>query len=348
MASGLILWLVLMVLQAFDSAGDRGPAAAAEFLSALCGSAGGILLGLTGVLNASAEQQTAERRAGLEQDGYRRVLLTLPAIGLVAGMLLSAAVALMLLRGLLGTELPFVIILTTMYGALLVLSAATVLRATRLLYAHAQAEAQNASAARLAAADARVAALQARMNPHFLFNALNTIAALVRREPAAAERVTENLSDVLRMTIERSAERISTVGAEIDYLRAWLTVEHARWGDRLRVTWEIAPEVSAASLPPLVLQPLIENALRHGLGSRMAGGRIDVRVWRDHDLVLRVEDDGVGFPAAHEERTGLGNLRQRLAGMYGDAASLSIEPRDRGAAVTVRLPYEVADARTGR
>ena len=176
--------------------------------------------------------------------------LVLPAIGLVAGMLLSAAVALMLLRGLLGTDVLFVIILTTMLRVLLALSAATVMRATRVLYAHAQAQAQDASAARLAAGEARLAALQARMNPHFLFNALNTVAALVRTEPAAAERVTESLSGVLRMTLERSTERMSTVGAEIEYLRAWLAVETERWKDRLRIEWDIEPDVMRASLPP--------------------------------------------------------------------------------------------------
>ena len=346
--TGLLLWLFMMVLQGFDSANGRGAAAAAEFLSALCGSAGGILLGLTGILNASAERNAGDRRHGPGADGYRRVLLALPAVGLVAGTLLSAAVALMLIRGLLGSKLPFVIILTSLYAVLLVLAAATVIRATRILYSHAQLEAQDASAARVAAGEARLAALQARLNPHFLFNALNTVAALVRTEPAAAERVTENLAGVLRMTLERSAERMSTVAAEVEYLQRWLAVEHERWKDRLHVEWDIAPDAAAAALPPLSLQPLVENALRHGLGARMSGGTVRISARRDAgDLVLRVEDDGVGFPAVHAERTGLGNLRQRLASVYGERAALTIETATRGATVAVRLPFEEADARAG-
>lgn len=333
--TGLLIWLLLMILQAFDSANDRGPAAAAEFFSALCGSAGGILLAFTGLLNASAERTAGARRHGQEGDGYRRVLLALPAVGLLAGTLLSAAVALMVVRAFLGAALPFVIVLTTMYAVLLGLAAATVMRAARVLYAHAQTEAHNASVA--------------RMNPHFLFNALNTVAALVRSEPAAAERVVENLAGVLRATLDRSAERSSTVGAEIEYLRAWLAVEQERWKERLRIEWQVPPDTLSAVIPPLTLQPLVENALRHGVGARIDGGTIAISASRDaKQLVLRVADDGVGFPAAHAERTGLGSLRQRLGSMYGDDASVTIEAVSSGAVVTVRVPFDEGDARAGR
>jgi signal transduction histidine kinase len=337
-----------MALQGLDSANDEGPAAVAEFLSALCGSAGGVLFAVTGLLSATAERNAADRRSGPGAEGYRRVLLALPAIGFVAGTLLAAAVALMIVRGMLGTELPFVVVLIGLYLVLLWLAASTVMRATRVLYAHAQLEAQDAADARVAAGEARLSALQARMNPHFLFNALNTVASLVRTEPAAAERVTENLSDVLRMTLARSAERMSTVGDEVDYLRAWLAVEEERWKGLLRVDWRIAPDTLPAAIPPLVLQPLVENSLRHGLGGRMDGGTITISTARTpHILCLRVADDGVGFAAAYEEGTGLGNLRQRLAAIYGDRAVLRVEPSS-GATVVVEIPYEGADARAGR
>lgn len=333
--TGLVAWLAMMVVQGLQSANRSGPAAVAEFLSALCGSAGGLLLALTGLLSSSAERRAGETRIEPELEGYRRILLALPAVGLAAGALLSAAVALMVVRGMLGTELPFVIILTALYGVLLFLAAGTVMRATRVLYAHAQYEAQSA--------------LQARMNPHFLFNALNTVAALVRTQPAVAERVTENLSDVLRMTLDRSAERTTTVSGEVEYLRAWLAVEQERWQERLRIEWNIEGGVDRASIPPLLLQPLVENALRHGIGARMGGGTIAISARREGArLLLRVADDGVGFPAAHAERTGLGNLRQRLATVYDAAASLSIEPLVPGAAVTIRVPYEESDARPDR
>ena len=346
--AGLLVWLGVMALQGLDSANDEGPAAVAEFLSALCGSAGGVLFAVTGLLSATAERNAADRRSGPGAEGYRRVLLALPAIGFVAGTLLAAAVALMIVRGMLGTELPFVVVLIGLYLVLLWLAASTVMRATRVLYAHAQLEAQDAADARVAAGEARLSALQARMNPHFLFNALNTVASLVRTEPAAAERVTENLSDVLRMTLARSAERMSTVGDEVDYLRAWLAVEEERWKGLLRVDWRIAPDTLPAAIPPLVLQPLVENSLRHGLGGRMDGGTITISTARTpHLLCLRVADDGVGFAAAYEEGTGLGNLRQRLAAIYGDRAVLRVEPSS-GATVVVEIPYEGADARAGR
>ena len=221
------------------------------------------------------------------------------------------------------------------------MSASTVMQAARTLYAHARAEALDASAARLAAGEARLSALQARMNPHFLFNALNTVAALVRTEPARAERVTENLSDVLRLTLARTDAASGSVADEVSYVRAWLAIEQERWGERLRVNWTIDPKAEAAALPPLVVQPLVENSLRHGMGSRIDGVTISISIGRQQDdLVIVVADDGAGFPPAPEERTGLGNLRQRLAAIYGDRASLLVGSPSRGAEVTVRTPFE--------
>jgi two-component system sensor histidine kinase AlgZ len=334
----LAIWLVMMVLQAWDSAQRSGPAAVAEFLSALCGSAGGVLLGLSGIINAAAENTSG--RTGVKDEMFRRTLIALPAIGLAAGALLAAAVALMVVRALLGTPVPFVIVLSTLFGAMLWLSMVTVMRAARTLYVHAQTEATNASAARMAAGEAELAALQARMNPHFLFNALNTIAALVRTEPRKAERVTENLSDVLRMTLERSGTRMGTVADELGYVRAWLAVEQERWHDRLRIEWAIDPASERASLPPLVIQPLVENALRHGLSSRIDGIRVCISIRREQDdLLIVVSDDGPGFPAMHREGTGLGNLRQRLRALYGGDGSVTVRNPDRGAEVAVRMPF---------
>ena len=165
---------------------------------------------------------------------------------------------------------------------------------------------------------AQLAALQARMNPHFLFNALNTVASLVRSNPAAAEQVVENLSDVLRRTMERSAATMGTVEEEIDYVRSYLALEQERRDDRLHVVLNVEDAARSRALPPLVLQPLVENALRHGLGGRLTGGhiRISVRAALD-ETVVSVEDDGIGFPPNWREGTGLGNLRQRLRTLYG-------------------------------
>lgn len=336
---GLTAWLALMGVQALDSGSRSGPAAVAEFFSALFGSLGGMLLGLAGILHASVERRGAAARTAAASEEARRVLVALPAVGLVSAALLAAAVTLIAVRGLLGVELPLVIILGVIFLAMLWLSAATVMQATRTLYAHAQAEAQAAAHARVAAADAQLSALQSRMNPHFLFNALNTVAALARSDPATAERVTENLSGVLRMTLERSAERMSTLGDEVRYVRAWLAVEQERWKERLRVEWDVPPDLEREALPPLVIQPLVENALRHGLGGRLDGGTIAIAArGTSGGLTIRVTDDGTGFPAAPVERTGLGNLRARLAALYGERASLAIERRPGGAAVTVFVP----------
>jgi two-component system, LytTR family, sensor kinase len=182
------------------------------------------------------------------------------------------------------------------------------------------------------------------MNPHFLFNALNTVAALVRTAPARAERVIENLSEVLRLTLAHSQERTTTVAREAAYVRAWLAIEQERWGDRLRVRWVIDPEVEDALIPPLLVQPLVENSLGHGMGSRIDGITISICAGCDgSQLVISVEDDGIGFPPSYQERTGIGNLRARLSALHGVRAWLDLQIPGPGSKVTVRLPLERAD-----
>ena len=338
-AAALVLWIGMMVLQAFDSADRSGPAGLAEFLSALCGSASGLLLGLCALLHAAAEERTAGRRDARDGESFRRVLLALPVMGLASASFASAAIVLLIVRALLGVAVPFVLVLGTFFFGLLVFSTSMTVRATRTLYAHATSETAAAAAARLAARDAHLSALQARMSPHFLFNALNTIASLVRTDAPSAERAVESLADILRTTLHRSGERLGTVGEEITHVRAWLAFEQMRLGERLTVRWDVAPATESLALPPLTIQPLVENALRHGIGSRIEGGTIDVSVRTEADtLVIEVADDGAGFPAVHREGTGLGNLRERMKALHGEAARLDIRSQPRGAAVSVRLP----------
>jgi hypothetical protein len=340
--AALVLWSALMVLQAFDSADRSGAAGLAEFLSALCGSASGLLLGLCGLLHAAAERRAVAGFDPRQGNTYRRVLLALPVMGLASAAFASAAIVLIAVRTLLGVAVPFVLVVGVFFCALLVMAASITVRASRTLYAHAQAQAAAAAEARVGAREAHVAALQARMSPHFLFNALNTIAALVRTDRASAERAVESLAVVLRTTLHRSAERLGTVGEEVAHVHAWLEIEQLRLGQRLKVEWDIAPDVRDLPLPPLMIQPLVENSLRHGIGSRIEGGTISISARTDGPaLLVRVSDDGVGFPAAHRERTGLGNLRERLHAVYGDAGILAIEPQPRGASVTLRLPPAV-------
>jgi hypothetical protein len=335
----VLFWLVVLVLQVWDSRDGRGAAGVAEFLSALLGATGVALLGVAHTLQRTMEEAASEPQASSDAVAVQQVLRALPACGFAAGAALSGAAVLMLLRALLGAELPLAIVGGTLYAGAVLVAARTVNRSVTTLFVHAARSAAAAAEAKSDAAVAQVTALQARMNPHFLFNALNTVAALVRSDRVAAERVVEDLSDVLRRTLERSAETMSTVREEIDYVRAYLALEQQRWGERLRVEWTVAPAALDAPIPPLVLQPLVENALRHGLGSRIEGGtlRLTAAVARGR-LSIVVEDDGSGFSRGWREGTGLGNLRQRLSTLYGRDGTLSVVDRRPGSRVVVELP----------
>jgi signal transduction histidine kinase len=332
-------WLAMLAVQAWDSRDGRGAAGVAELLSVILGVSGVGLLGLAHALHQAMDEAAARPRPPGEAEGVQKVLLALPVLGFAAGVALGAAALLMVVRGVLGAPWPFVLGATAVYLGMLGLAVGTVTGSVQTLYRHAVREAQAAADLRDAAAAARLAALQARMNPHFLFNALNTVAALVRSDPPAAERVVEDLGKVLRQTLARSTATTTTVREEVEYVRAYLAIEQERWGDSLRVRWEVAEASLSCELPPLVLQPLVENALRHGLGTRMEGGTIVITVaLRDDALLVRVEDDGEGFRANWREGTGLGNLRQRLQTACGAAASLEVRSADGGARVTAMLP----------
>lgn len=339
---GLAGWIALVALQALDSSDSPGILGIAEFAGAVFGATGGLLLGVVALLQSTVERHTRHDPSG-GTDETRRVLLALPVIALAAGMLLSVAITLMVVRALLGTPAPFVAAVISSYAVIVGLAATVVLRATRTLYLHASVEAGAAARARAEAGEAQFAALQARMNPHFLFNALNTVAAQVRTDPIAAQRTTEDLSTVLRMTLDRSASAVSTVGEEVEYVRAYLALEQARWGERLRVDWDVDPSIASLPLLPLVLQPLVENALRHGLGGKAEGGSIRIAVLaRGGQIVVSVDDDGGGFPPVMVERTGLGNLRRRLASLYGPRSSLEIHRELSGARVVVSVPLSTS------
>jgi signal transduction histidine kinase len=342
----LVGWVALIVLQALDSSNAPGAAGLAEFLSAAFGATGGLLLVMAALLERRAR---AGRAPTTDTEALRRVLFALPALALVAAVFVSVAITLMIVRALLGAAAPFVILMTAFYAGVLWVAAHMAVRAARTLYEHAAAEAAVAARARVEAGEAQLAALQARMNPHFLFNALNTVAALVRTDALAAERVTESLAGVLRMTLDRSAGGMSTVADELEHARAYFGVEQERWGNRLHVTWDVDPALHSLPVPPLVLQPLLENALHHGLGGRAGGGavRITIRRVAGH-LHLVVEDDGEGFPARVTERTGLGNLRQRLSTIFGPEAALEIGGGDVGARVTVVVPIVESHAHSHR
>jgi signal transduction histidine kinase len=332
------LWCGLVLLQIWDSRDAEGVAGVAEFLSAILGSTGVALLGAAHTLQRTMDESASRPRPREDAVAVQQVLLALPAIGFASGVALGAAAALMVIRALLGTEWLLTVSALTAYVGMLFFAGHTVTNSARTLFRHATHQAAIAAAARDQAAAAQLSALQARMNPHFLFNALNTVASLVRSNPPAAERVVENLSDVLRHTLRRSEGRAGTVEEEIEYLRAYMTLEQERWGSRLRFEWDVDDAARARELPPLVIQPLVENALAHGIGSRMDGGTIRVAVRAGDSLTIRVADDGPGFPVRWQEGTGLGNLRERLRTIYGDRATLDVASDASGACVTVTVP----------
>ena len=272
----------------------------------------------------------------LESEVPHRIFQALPIMLLVSAGLTSVAIGLYMPSFF---TRPITLIMLPMFGALLWLAFRAAVHTSQFLYQYAEQQAELAARAREEATEAQLSALQAQMNPHFLFNALNTVASLVRSNPRTAERTVEHLSDVLRRTLARSSRTSGTVAEEIDYLKAYLAVEEQRFGDRLSVEWAVTPEALRCSLPPLMLQPLVENALRHGLGARLEGGHLRIGVARNNgDLELTVTDDGAGMPTRVTEGTGLGNLRRRLSTLYGESARLSLETANPGTTVRLQLP----------
>lgn len=199
---------------------------------------------------------------------------------------------------------------------------------------------------------ARLSALQAQLNPHFLFNSLNTVNVLVRDgETVAATRVIEQLADVLRTTLNRSHDSEVSLDDELVLLRQYLAVEQARFSDRLRPTIDVPADLLSAAVPSFALQHLVENAVRHGIAQRSDAGRVVVTARRvGSTLELSVRDDGPGLsgePPGPEH--GIQNTRERLRTLYGDAASLElISAPDRGVIARLRIPYRELLLRAAR
>ncbi len=194
-------------------------------------------------------------------------------------------------------------------------------------------------------AEARMQALKAQIHPHFLFNTLNTISSFVHHEPDTAERMVARLSDLLRHTLAASRENEVPLQEELEFLEPYLEIEQARFEDRLRVRWAVDPEAREARVPHLVLQPRVENALRHGLGRRAAAGTVEIGAARvGGRLRLTVRDDGAGLPEDFARRAaagmGVANVRARLSQLYGAAHRFDLLPAEGGGAMAViEIPY---------
>jgi signal transduction histidine kinase len=197
-------------------------------------------------------------------------------------------------------------------------------------------------------AHAQLGALKMQLHPHFLFNSLNAVAALVHDDPAAAEQTIVRLGELLRFAMENANVLEVPLGDELDFARKYLAIERIRYGDRLSVHWEIDPQLLSAMVPSLILQPLVENAVRHGAAGRCDPCGITVAAGRHNGaLRLEVRDTGSGpmrnDMSASRRGVGLSNTRARLQQMYGFSARLDLlRPADGGWIARVEMPLRAA------
>lgn len=262
---------------------------------------------------------------------------------LARGALLTGEVAVAVVVGSeLGVQLSRVI-LEAELPRLEVLRIAVVVTLAVLAFDHLRGRAREAAlreqSARASAALSQLAALQARVDRHFLFNTLNTVASLIPEDPALAERCLERLSELLRRALDAPRGDV-TLAEELSLARSYLEIEALRLGARLHFEIEAEPGVEAVRVPALLLQPIVENAVLHGVAPRREGGSVRVRAWREEGgVVLSVQDDGPGPGASPHRGAGvaLSDLRERLRARWGDRAALEEERLATGYRVSLRL-----------
>jgi two-component system, LytTR family, sensor kinase len=193
-------------------------------------------------------------------------------------------------------------------------------------------------------AQAQLQALRMQLHPHFLFNTLNAISTLVHKDPEVADRMIARLSDLLRLTLENMGVQEVRLAQELEFLERYLEIERMRFPDRLEVRMRIAPETLDARAPYLILQPLVENAIRHGIAPRSTRGRVEVRAERkDGMLILEVRDDGPGIsPKANPKKgVGISSTRARLEKLYGAAHRFDLSnAAEGGLVVTLAWPFQ--------
>jgi len=193
--------------------------------------------------------------------------------------------------------------------------------------------------------EAQLQSLKLQLHPHFLFNTLNTITALIHVDPHAAERMVSGLSELLRLSLRAAGEQEVPLSRELEMLEHYLQIQQVRFGDRLAVTIAVEPAAREALVPHFILQPLVENAIRHGIGPRATPGRIEISAMvADAVLRLRVRDDGIGVPFGLpvEDGVGLGNTRSRLRSLYGARQDFSAAGDAAGGfVVDIEIPYHV-------
>jgi LytS/YehU family sensor histidine kinase len=195
------------------------------------------------------------------------------------------------------------------------------------------------------AVEARMQALQAQVEPHFLFNTLASIDQLIKTDPPRASRMQQSLIRYLRSAMPQMREsQRPTLGQQVDLSRAFLEIMAIRMEERLASVIDVPEGLKSALFPSMMLQTLVENAIKHGLEPKAAGGRLTIRAEVvDGQLAVHVIDDGAGFNPAGEGGVGLANIRERLKALYGARAELIIAvPQEGGTSATIKVPYETA------
>jgi LytS/YehU family sensor histidine kinase len=210
--------------------------------------------------------------------------------------------------------------------------------------------------------EARLDALRTQLHPHFLFNALNAISAYVERDPRTARWMLDRLGTLLRMSLEHAREQEMPLERELSFISCYIDLQKARFDDRIALVTDVGPDVMLALVPSLILQPLVENAVRHGIATGSSAGRIEIHARRHGDtLRVTVTDDGPGLPPDWNPDDGFGVglsiTQERLERLYGKQAEFEIAnltavggPERSGVRVTLTLPFTAADAariRTG-
>jgi sensor histidine kinase YesM len=192
-------------------------------------------------------------------------------------------------------------------------------------------------------AQSQLEVLKMQLHPHFLFNTLNAISALIRESPDEADEMVSRLGDLLRMTLDTAGLQEVPFKKELEFLNHYLDIEQTRFQDRLKVEMAIEPETLDGLVPSMILQPLVENSVRHGVAPRPEGGCIKIKAWRDNSLLrLEVEDDGPGLngDGPLKERVGLTNTRARVSNLYGDEHDLKLRhAAGGGLVVSLSIPF---------
>jgi LytS/YehU family sensor histidine kinase len=224
-------------------------------------------------------------------------------------------------------------------GTLLFL-AATIVHYLMATFAAARAAERSALELQVLARDAELKALRAQIDPHFLFNALNSVSALTTTDPAAARGMTLKLAEFLRLSLEYGSQKTITLDQELSLALRFLEIEKIRFGGRLKIRTSIEEAARNCRLPPLLLQPLIENAVRHGIAQLIDGGTVDIgaHVEGEHVRIVVANPVDPDARAAHRGGLGLENVRQRIAKMYGQDGRLDARNRDNHFDAAMSLP----------